>query len=139
MFAPKKFVPNMKHIFNLLNLVACVCCLFGQCKLDTEVLGTYSMIDGFKQQHLSQTQQSVKQPKEDQSKQVSAPLIETTTAPPITSSQTSLNRLTNIGYNPAMARQIGLSTLMMSGVLYGLTVLPALIAITGASPLAGKI
>ncbi|CAG2162464.1 unnamed protein product [Oppiella nova] len=37
-----------------------------------------------------------------------------------------------------MARKIGLSTLMVSGVLYGLTVLPAIIALTsGATPLAG--
>ena len=128
----------MKHIFNLLNLFACILCLLGECKLDTEVLGTYDMIDGFRQQHSFQTQQPVNNEKEDQSKQVSAPLIDTTTASPSKPYQTATNRLPTVSYNPIMARKIGLSTLMMSGVLYGLTMLPALIAISGATPLAGK-
>ena len=34
-------------------------------------------------------------------------------------------------YNPGLARQIGLNTLMIGGVLYGLTIIPALLATTG--------
>jgi hypothetical protein len=138
MYISKKLIPNMKHILNLMNLIACVFCLFGKCKLETEVLGTYNMIDGFKQRHLFQTQQSEHQQKEEQSKQVSVPIIETTTDSPIASSQTSVNRLPSLNFNQVMARKIGLSTLMMSGVIYGLTMLPALIALSNVTPLAGN-
>jgi hypothetical protein len=131
----------MKHILNLVNLIACVFCLFGKCKLETEVLGTYNMIDGFKERHLFQTQQTQQtehQQKDEQSKQASVPIIETTTDSPVASPQTSVNRLPSINFNPLMARKIGLSTLMMSGVLYGLTMLPALIALSNVTPLAGN-
>ncbi|XP_053208910.1 uncharacterized protein LOC128392847 [Panonychus citri] len=34
-------------------------------------------------------------------------------------------------YNPGLARKIGLSTLLMTSVIYGLTILPAIYAVTG--------
>ena len=146
----------MRLKFNLFNLfVCCLICLFPKCKTDTEVYGTFSLIDGLKNNYIlhssptaqpspeqSRDQISAPEPtakfeNEEQSKQVSAPIIDATTVSPISASQTALNRLQSLGYNPAMARKIGLSTLMMSSVLYGLTMIPALIAISGASPLAG--
>lgn len=154
----------MRLILNLFNLFAfCLICLLSKCRTEAEVYGTYNLIDGLKNNYLLQssptaqtpssetqteinetsvktsvtTQPKAKLENEEQSKQVSPPYIDTTTLSPISASQTAFNRIQNFGYNPAMARKIGLSTLMMSSVLYGLTMIPALIAITGASPLAG--
>ena len=42
-------------------------------------------------------------------------------------------------YNPGLARQLGLSTLLVGGVLYGLTVIPALLAAAGFGSFSGKI
>lgn len=41
-------------------------------------------------------------------------------------------------YNPGLARKLGLSTLLMTSVLYGLTILPALFTISGGNPIGGK-
>lgn len=41
-------------------------------------------------------------------------------------------------YNPGLARKLGLSTLLMTSVIYGLSILPALFAATGSNPLGGK-
>lgn len=148
--------------------------LFFECRSDSEVYGTYNLIDGLKSNYALQsnptaTEQpsqasqpsqlqtdpsqstphdsTAKNENEDQSKQVSPPNFETTTEVPISayqsqqlaqSLQSPVNRLQAVKYNPLMARNIGLSSLMLSGVLYGLTVLPAIIAITGVSPLSSK-
>ncbi|XP_074595905.1 uncharacterized protein LOC141851029 [Brevipalpus obovatus] len=42
-------------------------------------------------------------------------------------------------YNPGLARKLGLSTLLMTSVIYGLSILPALFAATGSNPLGGLI
>lgn len=132
----------MKHIIILLAFAAYVFCLFGECKPDGEVLGTYNMIDRFGQQQITTTTQTTgqKQPKEQQNQKESTSQDETTTQThlPSTVLQSSLHRLPTFNmhqYNPTLGRRIGLSTLMMSGVLYGLTMLPALIAVTGMGPL----
>lgn len=134
--------------------------LLSQCRTESEVYGTYNLIDGLKNNYLLQssptatpqssqppmaqtdhstgTESTAKNLIEEQSKQVSAPNIETATEPPISAYHSPYNRIQGVNYNPLMARNIGLSSLMLSGVLYGLTVLPAILAITGASPLSGK-
>ncbi|XP_054168590.1 uncharacterized protein LOC128965837 [Oppia nitens] len=128
---------------------------------DKEVFGTYKLIDSFKfnnkiqttptsqlslptqtPQNMTTKVSTAKSDNEEHWKQVIVPVVDNTptTVPSINSPQTSPNRLlyANPVYNPAMARQIGMSTLMMSGLLYGLTMLPAIIALTtGSSPLAG--
>jgi hypothetical protein len=84
----------------------------------------------------------------------------TTTASPSTSSGTAQRTATSLQvtssnppavqsqarvplyvYNPGLARRLGLGTFMMGSVLYGLTLLPALLAVgatTGVGPFAGK-
>lgn len=61
----------------------------------------------------------------------------TTSLPPVQSQA----RVPLYVYNPGLARRLGLGTFMMGSVLYGLTLLPALLAVgatTGVGPFAGK-
>lgn len=47
-------------------------------------------------------------------------------------------RIPLYAYNPALARKLGLSTLLMTSVLYGLTILPALFTISGGNSIGGN-
>ena len=150
----------------VLILLQIVLSLFFECRAESEVYGTYNVMDGLKNNYLlqsnptataqpstvSQTDESTppheptaknENENDEQTKQVSAPNIEATTELPISAyqpqPQSPFNRLQSVKYNPLMARNIGLSSLMLSGVLYGLTVLPAIIAITGVSPLSSML
>lgn len=120
----------MKH--TLCILVLSVLCVNGNCKLDSEVFGTYQL----ETQNQSHQFGSVPVKRIENAKQTNDE--STTAAPTLTATQSNqLAAFNNFNYNAAMARKIGLSTLMMSGVLYGISMLPALIAITGAGPLSG--
>lgn len=73
-----------------------------------------------------------------QQQQTATALQVTTTSPPPVQSQA---RVPLYVYNPGLARRLGLGTFMMGSVLYGLTLLPALLAVgatTGVGPFAGN-
>lgn len=124
----------------------------GKCESNYDAIGTggFNMIEGFNNFHQSSTdhpkqieqhKQTEHQPKQEELKQLSNDTSsngKATSTIDSQQSQQSAARLSLLNYNSALARKIGFSTLMMSGVLYSLTVLPALFAITGAGPLAGK-
>lgn len=73
-----------------------------------------------------------------QQTQQTATALQVTTSPPPVQSQA---RVPLYVYNPGLARRLGLGTFMMGSVLYGLTLLPALLAVgatTGVGPFAGN-
>jgi hypothetical protein len=58
------------------------------------------------------------------------------------SSTPAMTRVPLYLYNPGLARRLGISTFMMGSVLYGLSLLPALLAVgatSGVGPFAGQI
>ena len=141
-------------------IIICHHIWIGKCESNNDAIGTggFNMIEGFNNFHQSSTDhprqaeqnkqieqhrqieqhKQTDQQKQEQLKQLSNDTSSNGKATSIIDSQQSAARLSLLNYNSALARKIGFSTLMMSGVLYSLTVLPALFAITGAGPLAGK-
>lgn len=163
-FKPKLHICNshliMKSKIYLLMIIIYHHIWLEKCELNNDAIGTggFNMIEGFNNFHQSSTDhprqaeqnkqieqhrqieqhKQTDQQKQEQLKQLSNDTSSNGKATSTINSQQSAARLSLLNYNSALARKIGFSTLMMSGVLYSLTVLPALFAITGAGPLAGK-
>lgn len=77
---------------------------------------------------------------QQQSQETALQTTTSTTSPPPAAGP-SQARVPLYVYNPGLARRLGLGTFMMGSVLYGLTLLPALLAVgatTGVGPFAGQ-